>query len=157
MRQSQFPLRVNVGFTLMLQPGESREMSFHFATLIFEPELTMKEFKGVVNFVRTRQGVLAQGDFEATIDQACTRCLEEFPYPIYITFEELYAFEESNMTESELILPEDGFIDLQPLVREYFVLEIPIQPVCKPDCKGLCPVCGENRNLVSCGHETTNL
>lgn len=153
MRQSQFPLRVNVGFTLMLQPGESREMSFQFATLTLDADLAMKDFKGVANFARTRQGVLVQCDFEATIDQACTRCLEDFPYPIHTTFEELFAFEERNMTESELILPEDGFLDLAPLVREYFVLEIPMQPICKPDCKGLCPICGENRNLVSCGHE----
>jgi uncharacterized protein len=52
-----------------------------------------------------------------------------------------------------LILPEDAHIDLQPLIREYALLEIPIKPICKPDCKGLCPVCGEDLNQVDCGHK----
>ena len=56
------------------------------------------------------------------------------------------------MTESGLLVPEDGQIDLEPLLREYALLEFPISPVCKPDCKGLCPVCGENLNRTDCGH-----
>jgi uncharacterized protein len=40
-------------------------------------------------------------------------------------------------------LPEDGHINLAPLVREYILLEIPINPLCRPDCLGLCPECGE--------------
>lgn len=153
MRQSRFPLRVNVGFMLTLQPGDSREMDFHFATLNLAPELEMKEFKGVASFGRTRQGVLLKGDFEAWINQDCTRCLEPFLYPIRTTFEELYAFDERYTTESELILPEDGHIDLAPLLREYLTMEIPIQPICKPECKGLCPICGANRNEETCQHE----
>ncbi|NCP16799.1 DUF177 domain-containing protein, partial [bacterium] len=60
---------------------------------------------------------------------------------------------ERSVTDSGLILPEDGYIDLEPLMREYALLEVPISPVCKPDCKGLCPVCGEDLNLVNCGHQ----
>ena len=56
--------------------------------------------------------------------------------------------------ESGLILPEDGHIDLEPLIREYLTLEIPIQPLCKPDCKGLCVECGENLNERLCEHQT---
>jgi uncharacterized protein len=51
-----------------------------------------------------------------------------------------------------LLLPEDSHIDLAPLIREFALLEIPISPICKPDCKGLCPVCGENLNETDCGH-----
>jgi uncharacterized protein len=56
------------------------------------------------------------------------------------------------MTESGLLAPEDGQIDLEPLLREYALLEIPISPLHSPDCKGLCPVCGENLNKTDCGH-----
>jgi uncharacterized protein len=44
----------------------------------------------------------------------------------------------------------------QPLIREYALLEVPINPVCKVDCKGLCPVCGENLNQADCGHKDLN-
>ena len=65
---------------------------------------------------------------------------------------ELYATSEKSVSESGLIVPEDAQIDLRPLLREYALLEIPINPVCKPDCKGLCPICGEDLNLRDCGH-----
>ncbi len=45
---------------------------------------------------------------------------------------ELYAFNEKSVSESDLILPDDAHIDLQPLVREYALLEVPINPICKP-------------------------
>jgi uncharacterized protein len=64
----------------------------------------------------------------------------------------LYAFKKENVTDSGLLMPEDAHIDLQPLVREYALLEIPINPLCRPDCKGLCIECGENRNELDCGH-----
>ena len=67
-------------------------------------------------------------------------------------FTELYAFKNENVTDSGLMMPEDAHIDLQPLVREYALLEVPINPLCRPDCKGLCIECGENRNEVDCGH-----
>ena len=55
--------------------------------------------------------------------------------------------------EAEQFLPESGYMDLQDLVREYLVMEIPYAPVCQPGCKGLCPVCGKNLNLGPCHHE----
>ena len=63
---------------------------------------------------------------------------------------------EKSMTDSELLLPEDAHIDLQPLIREYALLEIPIRPICKPDCQGLCIVCGLDLNKNNCGHEQTS-
>jgi uncharacterized protein len=67
-------------------------------------------------------------------------------------FTELYAFSRNSVTDSGLLFPEDGHIDLAPLVREYALLAVPITPLCRPDCKGLCPVCGENQNETTCNH-----
>ena len=55
-------------------------------------------------------------------------------------------------TDSDLILPDDGYIDLRPLVHEYLLIEIPISPQCQVDCRGLCPICGTNQNLKLCTH-----
>jgi uncharacterized protein len=65
----------------------------------------------------------------------------------------MYTFPSHAVEDTELILPDDFQIDLRPLLREYLTLEIPISPMCKPDCKGLCPICGENRNQTTCNHE----
>ena len=64
----------------------------------------------------------------------------------------MYAFSTRSTSDSNLLVPEDGNIDLEWLVREYLLVEVPISPLCKPDCKGLCSVCGENLNLNVCEH-----
>lgn len=117
-------------------------------------DLTVREFIGTARFSRTPQGLLLQGDFKAKTDLECVRCLDMFSQSLNWSLTELYAFNRKNISESGLLVPEEGQIDLEPLMREYALLEIPISPVCKPDCKGLCPVCGENLNKVDCGHRT---
>jgi uncharacterized protein len=78
--------------------------------------------------------------------------LEPFELPLSIDFTELYAFNKRSVTDSGLLVPDDGYIDLAPLVREYLLLDFPINPVCKPDCLGLCTVCGNNLNETKCDH-----
>jgi uncharacterized protein len=70
-----------------------------------------------------------------------------------VEFTELYAFSQRYVTDSGLLMPETGIIDLAPVLREYFLLEIPISPLCRPDCKGLCPICGNNLNESTCNHD----
>ena len=154
MRQSRFPLRVNVGFVQTLPSGEKRDIDFELSTLTLAPELEMNNFKGIASFGRTRQGILLQGDFTAWINQNCTRCLEPFPYQIKTQFEELYTFDEHYVTEEVLHFPVDGNIDLAPLLREYLTMEVPMQPLCKEDCKGLCPECGTDFNHSTCHHNS---
>ena len=49
-------------------------------------------------------------------------------------------------------ISDQAILDLTPMVREVLLIDMPIQPTCKPDCAGLCPICGENRNEVECSH-----
>ena len=56
------------------------------------------------------------------------------------------------MSESGLLLPEDAHIELAPLLREYALLEIPINPLHDPDCRGLYPICGRDLNIRDCEH-----
>ena len=115
-------------------------------------DLTLSGFKGAARLSRTPQGLLLQADFEGLTSLDCVRCLRTFDQALVWTATELYAFDKRSVTDSDLILPEDGHIDLELLMRECALLEVPISPVCKPDCKGLCPLCGEDLNRVECGH-----
>ncbi len=94
-----------------------------------------------------------QADFHTHTELECVRCLTGFQQPLNINFTELYAFSQRYVTDSGLLMPETGTIDLNPVVREYAMLEIPMRPLCKPDCKGLCPICGNNLNESTCTHE----
>lgn len=95
-----------------------------------------------------------QGQFEADTQLECVRCLREFTYLRKWEFTELYAFHKKSVSESGLLLPEDAHIDLAPLICEYAFLEIPVNPLHVPDCKGLCPVCGQDLNVRDCEHRT---
>jgi len=150
---SSQPLQINVGFLLNQPIGTSRDIHFDLAELSLSSDLEVKDFNGLVRITRTPQGMLVQGDFNSMIQLECVRCLEESPQPLSVEFSELYAFKSKSATESNLILPEDGKINLTPLVREYMLLEIPISPLCKPDCLGLCIICGTNLNEGLCEHQ----
>ena len=145
-------MRINIGFLLGQPVGTYRDFEFQQPRLSFPPDLAVQEFEGTARFSRAQQGLLVRGEFKALIEAECVRCLAGFLQPIHTVFEELYAFNENNVDESHLLVPFDGYIDLGPLVREYFLVEIPISPLCKPDCKGLCPICGEDLNVRTCEH-----
>ena len=116
------------------------------------PDLELRELAGVTKVGRTTQGLLFTASFTAQTTVDCVRCLQPCDLNLRWTFTELYAFREKSVSESELIVPEDAQIDLQPLIREYALLEIPISPICRQDCRGLCPVCGQDLNVRDCGH-----
>ena len=152
MANPRKPLRLNVGFLVNSPIGISRIFDFEAESLPTGEDLVLADFFGTAKISRTPQGLLVQGDFQGTLPLECVRCLSEFTQRMHWDFTELYAFKRENVTDSGIMMPEDAHIDLQPLMREYALLEIPINPLCRPDCKGLCTECGENRNEVDCGH-----
>lgn len=153
MTDSHSPLRLNVGFIIHQTIGYSRDFPFDVPQYYLPPDLQVKDLVGVSRVTRTPQGLLVQTTSDARTITACVRCLTDIEQPLHIDFTELYAFSQRFVTDSGLIVPDDGHIDLTPLIREYMLLAMPISPLCRPDCKGLCPICGENQNEVICNHE----
>jgi uncharacterized protein len=145
--------RLNVGFIIHETIGYSRDFSFEAAAVQLPPDLELTDLVGEVRITRTAQGLLVQVKMAAQISTECARCLEDFNQSLQIGFTELYAFTPNSLTESGLLVPESGKIDLAPLIREEMLLAMPISPICRSDCQGLCPVCGENLNRVHCNHE----
>ena len=146
------PLRLNVGFIIHQTVGYSREFPFEFPSILVPPDTRLSDLNGLARVTRTAQGLLVQLKMQATAPAECVRCLNEFPQPLEIDATDLYAFTPNSVTESGLILPENGKIDLSPVVRDEMLLAMPIGPLCRPDCKGLCPICGENLNQTTCPH-----
>ena len=145
------PFRINVGFIIHEEVGYSHEIPFEFDKVKLD-DLELQNFQGSVYIGRTPQGLVVQGKFSADTKLECVRCLREFIYPLNWEFTELYAFNKKSVSESGLLLPDDAHIDLGPLLREYALLEIPISPLHTPDCRGLCPECGQDLNIRDCGH-----
>ena len=154
MTSYRYPLRINAGFLFSQPVGTGRDVHFDLPQVQITSEFVVTDFSGTARLGRTRQGILVQGDFKASIPVECVRCLGSFMLSLQTIFDELFAFDKRSVTESGLILPEDANIDLAPLLREYLMLEIPICPICRVDCKGLCAICGENLNDIQCDHNT---
>ena len=152
MNNSRRALRLNVGFLVHEEVGFSYEFPFEFDKLKVSDDLELRNFSGLLNAARTPQGLLFTGNFSGKTMLECARCLKSFEQQLSWNMTELYAFNEKSVSDSGLIVPEDAQIDLRPLIREYALLEVPIRPICKPDCKGLCPVCGQDLNVRDCGH-----
>jgi len=147
------PLRLNVGFVVAQSAGFSRDFPFDLPQTNIPPDLQLSYLTGSVRATRTPQGILLQADLHSEINLECVRCLTDFEHSLRVDFTELYAFSQRYVTDSGLLMPETGMIDLAPVLREYTLLEIPISPLCQPDCKGLCPICGNNLNEGNCYHE----
>jgi uncharacterized protein len=152
VNQPRYPLRINVGFLLNTPVGTYRDIHFEHDEIVLRPDLNLTTLLGVARVGRTPQGILVHGEFQGNAPAECVRCLTDFRQPLHAQFDELYAFDKRSITESGLILPEDANIDLEPLVREYLLIEMPISPLCKLDCRGLCSICGQNMNEVNGEH-----
>jgi uncharacterized protein len=100
-----------------------------------------------------------EGKLDVTMDAQCDRCLESASIPVNRNFDLVYMpAEESRSGEVEInqAAIEVGFyegsgLELNDVLREVVLLSLPMQVVCSEACKGMCPSCGENRNLHDCG------
>ena len=93
-------------------------------------------------------GIIVAGTITAPWVGECRRCLGRIDGTVEATVEELYVREPE---EGEAYPIEGDHIDLEPLARESVVLALPLAPLCRPDCAGLCPTCGADRNAGPCG------
>ena len=154
-------LRINVGFLLSQGAGYARTVSFDRPGTIRVDDFLITDLAGDLRLTRTPRGVLVQGMLQATTRLECVRCLTAFEFPYEVELSELFIpIERFNREEADPlddepnIITEEGFIDLAPIVREEGILAIPIQALCKPDCKGLCPHCGQDLNEGACDCKT---
>ncbi|MEJ7690136.1 MAG: DUF177 domain-containing protein [Nocardioidaceae bacterium] len=88
------------------------------------------------------EGVLVSGTARATITGECGRCLEPLGGDLDATLQELYVYPESDAGDDEASRLDGELLDLEPVARDAVVLALPYQPVCAPDCPGLCLECG---------------
>ena len=153
---------VDVGPLLRRPMGSTQtcELSEHQEHL---DDLPAADVKGTVSFLRTAEGILVSARLSIASSDRCSRCLETLQTAYDIRFQEEFAPTVDIDTGSRLPLPEeDAFsiderqvIDLDEAIRQYRIASQLMQPLCRPDCKGLCPECGINLNaaVCSCPHE----
>lgn len=110
---------------------------------------------------RDEQDVVVAGEFVASVPLTCSRCLEEFRSEVRPAVDARFAPRpaaahpvELGADELDLDFYENDSLNLAQLVETETSLALPMKPLCRPDCRGLCPVCGGNRNATPCTCET---
>ena len=100
------------------------------------------------------EGLLVTGKVAATAALRCVRCLREVDHDLEVDVRELFALEApgDDGEDEGYTLPPGDRLPLDTMARDALVLAFPPFPLCRPDCAGLCPQCGADRNAVDCGH-----
>ena len=161
------PGRVSMLLDLSRFRGTHQHLERQYESSAFD--LTGDEFRimaQVVLVAEVRKDALKVrlvGRVQTTLELDCSRCVEPFAVPIDAAFDVLFlphtanaGLPEREVSEDELgaSFYENDTIDLGLLVREQSYLALPMKPLCREDCRGLCPVCGVNWNQGSCTCKT---
>lgn len=150
-------LRFNFGFMLEAGPGTSRIIELDYPSIQLEEDVTLSPLKGTFQAIRNSKGIYITGELFSNISAECARCLEPLMLDIAIQMDDLFYYPPQTAPQGEFSVGEDGFLDLAPLVRQLSLLEFPMQPFCRSDCKGLCINCGQNLNKAECDCEVDEI
>lgn len=144
------------------------EAEFGWREIGFDVDGVELEGNVSVTFETERIGDKAhvRGSIKAAVLLDCDRCLEQIKRPMTIGFDSVFVEATSGPSETELELAgeqldesvaTDDRIDIAELVREQILLGLPDFIVCDEECRGLCPKCGGNRNLIDCNCEENEI
>jgi uncharacterized protein len=116
--------------------------------------------QGQVRLSRVGDEILVTGELETTVELACGRCLTPFQAPVRFEIEEEFRptidvtsgvhLPQEPDQDSATLIDEHHILDLAEIMRQDLLLSLPTSPLCRSDCLGLCPVCGQNLNERIC-------
>lgn len=150
---------INVSTLLQEPVGHARRYAVEREPVAVPEAEFAQEISGSLRLIRSERGVLVTASLDlAPVQVQCGRCLELFETPIAIAFDEEYVLDHDPFTGRAVEVEPDEFridarrhLDLSEAVRQYEESALPIRPLCRADCRGLCPRCGRNLNTGSCG------
>ena len=134
-------------------PGKRLDFQFalDLSDLEFNGRTPVNESVTVRGEIRNSADVLhLELTAETTLDAVCDRCGKEFRQEKTVPYSCVLAEEVQNEDNDEIVVLEDGKVDLDDLARTAFILGMDTKTLCSEDCKGLCPGCGVDLNLGSC-------
>jgi uncharacterized protein len=154
-------MRFNVAQLLKRATGSSRRYQMREDIEDLDLELVIREpLVGQIEMVRTADGILVRGELATAVELQCDRCLEPFIQKIEFKIEEEFhpAIDMSTgaqlpYDEEETQIDEHHILDLTELMRQSIFLALPMHPVCRLNCPGLCAQCGKNLNEGPCDCE----
>ena len=150
-------LSFNVAALLRSAPGTSERFPVVLPRLEVAADLEVaRPVEGEIRLSRTSRSILVRGHVDTALVEMCSRCLAPVVAPVSVDIDEeaLPSIDidtglpvDASAEPEALRLDDHHELDLTPAVRDAISLAEPIAPLCRPDCLGLCPVCGVDLNL----------
>ena len=141
-------MRYNFSHLVKAPIGVRDVVHLDTGTVTLGADLVLHYLRGDISFTRTTNGLLAEGKLDTALDSECVRCLATFAFPLTIRLDDLtFALPQASLEVSEYRVLEHGWIDMSLALREQTLLSIPFNPICRPDCAGLCSRCGQDLNI----------
>lgn len=157
---------MNYNVAQLLKEPVGSQRCFDVSGTVDDGNTLIECSEGTISLVRTHQGIWAQALVSVRVDQACSRCLSEFQRTLHLDFEEEF-FPEIDLKTGAILRPSpdwEGFIigsdhllEMGEPTRQAALAELPLKPLCKSDCVGICDRCGQNRNENECGCYSLNI
>lgn len=155
-------LELTIKINNIAEDGENLEVPFSRQLLKdaldgMEMDIAASSVTARMHLSRVGDTVSVRGSLDGNLKGECARCLGEAhivihaPLNITIGAEDLGA-EESVEDEVEYFTHDGERIELEHVLREALIFSVPMSVVCRESCKGLCVVCGADRNTTDCGH-----
>jgi uncharacterized protein len=151
-------MRYNLAQLLKEPIGSSRE--YHLNESFTGPQRFAEVARGPVNILRTHRGILISAKLQVRATLACSRCLGDYVHSSKLSIEEEFFPTVDVQTgrsqpvpveaEEGSLIDSDHMLDLFGTIREYVVTDIPMKPLCRRECLGLCQGCGIDLNLGRC-------
>jgi uncharacterized protein len=147
------PLRANA-LELLRQPGTERDVVATIAATALDVAHPALDGDIAVEYRLTslHDGIVVHGTVHTPWAAGCRRCLRPLAGTDHTEVDELY---QRDVTEPDAYAIEHDQLDLAPVTRETALLTLDDERLCRPDCAGLCPVCGIDRNVERCDCDTT--
>ena len=151
-------MHFNVSQMLKESIGSTRSYEVN-EDLSLDDEVQASHIIGSVKLLRTDQGIWVTAELESTAVCSCSRCLGEFEQLIHMSIEDEYlptvdvasgAKLNYSREDENFLIDKSHVIDMAEAVRQYYTLNLPMKPVCRENCKGICLTCGVNLNEAGC-------
>lgn len=152
-------MQIHVARLLKAEIGAKREYAVN-GFVDIDGGGVASQVSGRVSLMRTNRGILVEGRLHTETSVNCGRCLTPLRYPLDFNIEEEYfpTVDVASGTPVEVsedigafTIDEYHVVDLTEAVRQYALVGLPMKPLCREDCVGLCPGCGHNLNEGPCG------
>ena len=163
-------LTLNVAGLLQEASGASRRLEIDGFFPDWDEISLVAPTCGAVELARAGKGIVVRSELCATIELSCCRCLDAFDHDVLVQFEEIYypVFDlatgqalrlEFDNIDSEFLIENVDRLGLSEAVRQHIEISKPLMPRCQPECLGICPECGADRNsdLCACVEETLDV